>query len=102
MTAKAARALLPLLMAVPAAAAAVDSAAVALLAKSVAAFEHNLENEKHWNWTISETRELVDKAGITAQKFPAVQSESIIMSNGRRCNAVTAWGDHHAVFMKDA
>jgi hypothetical protein len=101
MTAQAARALLSLLMALPAAAA-VDSEAVALLAKSVAAFEHNLENEKHWNWTISETRDLVDKSGNTLQRFPAVQSESIIMGTGRRCNAVTAWGDHHAVFLKDA
>jgi hypothetical protein len=35
-------------------AAAADAAA--LLAKSVAAFQRNLENDKHWNWTTSETR----------------------------------------------
>ena len=76
--------------------------APALLAKATAAFQHNLENEKHWNWTITEARELTDKAGHAVQTFPAVRSESVIVGEGRRCNAVTFWGDGHQAYLKDA
>src|SRR5215471_12656928 len=89
------------LAALPAFAAA-DRDASALLAKSVLAYQRNLEHEKHWHWTISETRRLADKAGETLQEFPKVQSEAVIMGNGRRCNAVTSWGDGHQAFLKDA
>ena len=83
-------------------AAAADAEAAALLAKSVAAFQKNLVNQKHWNWTITETRELTDKAGKAVHVFPSVTSESVIRSDGRRCNAVTGWGDGRAPYMKDA
>ena len=76
--------------------------AAALLAKSVAAFEKNQQNEKQWNWNIVETRQLLNRAGETLQSFPSVTSESVIRSNGRRCNALTAWGDGRAPYMKDA
>ena len=76
--------------------------AAALLAKSVAAFEKNQQNEKHWNWNIVETRRLVNRNGETLQSFPSVTSESVIRSNGRRCNALTVWGDGRAPYMKDA
>ncbi len=79
-----------------------DSAAAALLAKSVAAFQKNLASQKHWNWTIFETRALTDKAGKTVQTMPSVTSESIIRSDGRRCNAVTAWGDGREPYLKNA
>jgi hypothetical protein len=72
------------------------------LAKAVAAFENNERNEKHWNWSIVETRQLLSKSGEILQKFPSVTSESVIRSNGRRCNALTAWGDGREPYMKDA
>src|SRR5437763_7838941 len=81
---------------------AADGDASVLLARAVAAFQHNLDNEKHWNWTISETRELTDKSGRAVQKFPAVKSESVLLGDGRRCNAVTSWGDGHQPYLKDA
>ncbi|MCX6627266.1 MAG: hypothetical protein NTW28_06520, partial [Candidatus Solibacter sp.] len=37
--------------------------AAALLAKAVAAFENNQKNEKHWNWNIVETRQLLNRSG---------------------------------------
>jgi hypothetical protein len=79
-----------------------DTAAAALLAKSVAAFQKNLASQKHWNWTISETRALTDKAGKTVQTMPSVTSESVIRSDGRRCNAVTSWGDGREPYLKNA
>ncbi len=82
--------------------AAEDAAATALLAKAQAAFARNAANEKQWNWTILETRDLVDKAGGLLQHFPNVTSESVIRSDGRRCNAVTAWGDGRAPYLKNA
>jgi hypothetical protein len=76
--------------------------AAALLAKAVAEFSRNQRNEKHWNWTIVEARHLLDSAGKTIQSFPSVTSESAIRNDGRRCNALTAWGDGRVPFMKDA
>jgi hypothetical protein len=76
--------------------------ATALLAKAVAAFENNQKNEKHWNWNIIETRQLLNRSGEMLQSFPSVTSESVIRSNGRRCNALTAWGDGREPYMKDA
>jgi hypothetical protein len=81
---------------------AVAQDATALLAKAVAAFEKNQQNEKHWNWTIAESRQLLNKSGEVLQSFPSVTSESVIRSNGRRCNALTAWGDGRQPYMKDA
>jgi hypothetical protein len=82
--------------------AAAQESAAALLAKAVLAFENNQKNEKQWNWKIVETRQLLNKSGETIQSFPSVTSESVIRSNGRRCNALTAWGDGRAPYMKDA
>jgi hypothetical protein len=81
---------------------AADDDARALLARGVTALQHNLENEKRWNWTITETRELADKTGHSVQTFPTVRSESVILSDGRRCNAVTIWGDGHPAYLRDA
>jgi hypothetical protein len=67
--------------------------AQALLARSLTAFQRNQNQEKHWNWTATENRTLVDKSGQVLQSFPAVTAESVIRSDGRRCNAVVAWGD---------
>jgi hypothetical protein len=82
--------------------AAAQDDATALLAKAVAAFENNQKNEKQWNWSIVETRHLLNRSGEILQSFPSVTSESVIRSNGRRCNALTAWGDGREPYMKDA
>jgi hypothetical protein len=76
--------------------------AAALLANAAAAFRQNQENEKHWNWNITETRTLVNKAGNPVQKFPSVTSESVIRGNGRRCDAVLSWGDGKRPYLRDA
>jgi len=73
-----------------------------LLAKAATAFENNQQNEKHWNWRIVETRHIEDRAGKTVENFPSVTSESVIRSNGRRCNALTEWGDGLEPYMKGA
>ena len=44
----------------------------------------------------------MNRSGATIQSFPAVTSESVIRSNGRRCNAVLTWGDGRVPYMKDA
>ena len=82
--------------------AAAQESAAALLAKAVEAFENNQKSEKHWNWNIVETRHLLSKSGEMLQSFPSVTSESVVRSNGRRCNALTAWGDGREPYMKDA
>jgi hypothetical protein len=79
-----------------------DAEAAALLAKSVAAFQQNLEHEKDWNWKTSEMRRLADRNGKPLQVLPQVHSESVILGDGRRCNAVTSWGDGHPAYLKDA
>src|SRR4051812_6404108 len=96
------RGMLACMIAVSFVRAAADSEAAAVLAKAVAAYQKNLANQKHWNWTITETRELVERSGKVAHRFPDITSESVIRSDGRRCNAVTAWGDGRAPYMKDA
>ena len=93
------RVLIGLLSALPAWAAADDASE--LLAKARAAFRLNLGREKYWNWTSVETR-WMDRSGVATQRFPRVASESVILGEGRRCNAVTAWGDGHAAYLKDA
>jgi len=90
-----------LLSSVPAAAAAADDAA-GLLAKAADVFLANQERARHWNWTVHETRWLVDKAGRVLQNFPSVDSESVNRSGGKRCNAVVAWGDGKTPYMLDA
>ncbi len=76
--------------------------ASALLAKAVEAYRANEPREKNWNWQTLEARELVDRSGKTAQRFPSVTVESILRSDGRRCNAVSAWGDGRKPFLADA
>jgi len=76
--------------------------AAALLAKAATAFQNNQQNEKHWNWSIVETRHIEDRSGKTVESFPSVTSESVIRTNGRRCNALTEWGDGLEPYMKGA
>src|SRR5215471_20760028 len=76
--------------------------AATLLTRAVDAFRQNETREKHWNWRTVETRELLDRSGKGVQKFPSVTSESLIRSDGRRCNAVIAWGDGRKPYLADA
>ena len=73
-----------------------------LLAKASAAYLRNQAQEQRWNWTAVETRRLVNKGGATVEEFPSVTAESLIRSDGRRCNAVIAWGDGRKPFRADA
>src|SRR3982751_1691606 len=82
-------------------AAAADDAG-AWLTKAVEAFRKNEPRQKHWNWQTVETRELVDRSGKAVQRFPAVTSESLIRGDGRRCNAVVAWGDGKRPYLAEA
>ncbi|HLK67670.1 MAG TPA: hypothetical protein VKU19_29770 [Bryobacteraceae bacterium] len=67
--------------------------ATELLAKAREAFAQNRERQDHWNWTTTEERAVVDRAGRTVQPLPSVTVESVIRKDGRRCNAVLSWGD---------
>lgn len=74
----------------------------ALLTKAVDAFRKNEPKQKHWNWQTVEDRALVNRSGVAVQMFPRVTSESVIRSDGRRCNAVVAWSDGKKPYLADA
>ena len=76
--------------------------AASLLAKAYDAMQANLARQDHWNWSVHETRRLVDKSGGVVQNFPSVDIESVIRNGGKRCNAVVAWGDGKKPFLVDA
>jgi len=76
--------------------------AAALLAKAVEAFRANVPKQKNWNWQTAESRQLVDRSAKPLQRFPSVISESILRSDGRRCNAVSSWGDGRKPYLADA
>ena len=67
--------------------------ATALLAKARTAFIENHERERFWNWTTISMRSIVDKNGAQLEELPSVTIDSPIRSDGKRCNAVLAWGD---------
>lgn len=81
---------LPLLLS---AAPPVDQEALGLLSKASAAYDANMSRQQHWNWTAQEKRELATHAGGILQSLPSVTAESVLRSDGNRCNAVVAWGD---------
>lgn len=93
------RVLLSCLLPVGLGVAAPQQDAPALLAKAIAAFERNQQQEIHWNWNADETRTLLGKGGAVLQKLPDVTVESVIRNDGRRCNAVLAWGDGTAPYL---
>lgn len=76
--------------------------AAPLAAKALAAYVHNQAQETHWNWIAVETRAIANKSGEVLQTFPSVTAESTIRSNGRRCNAVVAWGDGRKPYLAGA
>ena len=69
-----------------------------LLVKALAAFTANHNQQTHWNWTTEEIRVVVDGDGRELQHLPDVTAESVIRKDGRRCNAVLAWGDRVAPY----
>jgi len=91
----------PLLLFVIAASVAAQDA-TGLLVKARDAFARNQVLEKHWNWTPVENRSLINKAGVSLETFPSVTAESVIKSDGRRCNAVVSWSDGRKPYMSDA
>jgi hypothetical protein len=67
--------------------------AVGLMAKAAAAYERNLRQEKHWNWYTTENRVVAGGDGRVLNRLPDVVVESVIRNDGRRCVAVSSWGD---------
>jgi hypothetical protein len=83
-------------------AAAADSDASALLAKARSAFIENRAHERHWTWTTTTTRSIIDKHDNVLEQIPSVTVESPIRSDGKRCNAVLAWGDGREPYLANA
>jgi hypothetical protein len=73
-----------------------------VLAKARAAFLANQSQERYWIWTSITTRSILDRSGKAVDQFPAVTIESPIRSDGKRCNAVVAWGDGVEPYLKNA
>src|SRR5580693_9801259 len=67
--------------------------ALALLEKVRAAFFDNQKHERYWNWTTVENRSILDRSGKVIEVLAMVTVDSPIRSDGKRCNAVLAWGD---------
>jgi hypothetical protein len=76
--------------------------APALLQKARAAFEANHARERFWIWNSVVARSILDKNGRVLEALPAVTVESAIRRDGKRCNAVLAWGDGVAPFLANA
>jgi hypothetical protein len=64
-----------------------------LLAKAAEAFQRNQAKEGHWTWTVEERAFTHDAAGKKIQEFPVAKVESVIRSDGRRCEAIVSWSD---------
>ena len=86
-------------VAIPAAA---QPTAAELLAKARAAFESNVAKENRWNWKTTQMHVLRTVSGVELRRLPDVTVESVIRQDGRRCNAVTSWGDGVAPYKLDA
>jgi hypothetical protein len=75
---------------------------VTLLAKAHSAFVENQRRERYWNWTTIENRSILDKSGKVIEKIPSITVDSPIRSDGKRCNAVLAWGDGREPYLVNA
>jgi hypothetical protein len=64
-----------------------------LLSKAADAFQRNQAKESNWTWVVEERAYTHDAAGKTVQQFPLVKVESLIRSDGRRCEAIVSWSD---------
>lgn len=76
--------------------------AAALLARARAAFVENQKRDRYWNWTTVENRWILDKGGKVIEQIPSVTVDSPIRSDGKRCNAVLAWGDGREPYLANA
>ena len=74
----------------------------ALLAKAHAAYVEDRARSRYWNWTTTTTRAIIDKDGNVLQQIPSVTVESPIRSDGKRCNALLAWGDGLQPYLANA
>ncbi len=90
---------IPILML--AAASAASQSPADLLGRAAAAFERNRQNEKHWNWTTTERREVVDRSGKVVQPLPGTTIESVIRADGKRCTEILSWSDGTKPFESD-
>jgi hypothetical protein len=81
---------------------AADQDASVLLAKARAEFLRNRQQESHWVWTSISERSISDKSGKVLERLPSVKVESPIRADGRRCNALLAWGDGVKPYRLDA
>jgi len=75
---------------------------VELLAKAHTAFVENSDPARFWTWTVVTTRTIVGKDGKVLEGLPSVTIESPIRSDGKRCNAVLAWGDGREPYLANA
>lgn len=73
-----------------------------LLAKAHTAFIENSAHARYWNWTVVSTRTVIGKDGKVLEELPSVTVESPIRSDGKRCNAVLAWGDGREAYLANA
>jgi hypothetical protein len=74
----------------------------ALLAKARTALLQNRERERFWAWSTTTTRRITSRDGRVIEEIPSVTVESPIRSDGRRCNAVLAWGDGREPYLANA
>jgi hypothetical protein len=73
-----------------------------LLEQAHTAFLANRDRARYWNWTTTTTRVIVDASGRTVETLPSVTVDSPIRSDGKRCNAVLAWGDGREPYLASA
>ncbi len=76
--------------------------AVDLLSKAADAFQRNQAKEGNWTWVVEEHAYTKDATGKTIQQFPTVKVESLIRSDGRRCEAILSWSDDAEPFPEGA
>src|SRR5438034_2339259 len=81
---------------------AADEDARTLLAKARTAFLENRDRGRYWNWTTTTKRSILDRGGNVMQALASVTVESPIRSDGKRCNAVLAWGDGREPYLANA
>jgi hypothetical protein len=73
-----------------------------ILSKARDEFIRNEDQARYWVWNTTAKRYVTDKRGGTLETLPAVQIESPIRPDGRRCNAVVAWSDGLTPYLLDA
>jgi hypothetical protein len=64
-----------------------------VLAKAAEAFRQNEAKVHNWTWTTEEHSTMLGPSGVLLKDFPKVKVESLIRSDGSRCEGVISWGD---------